>query len=99
LGSTPHHPPRHLVLPPQINPRILPRQQQLDPGVEDAGSLEGGNGAAAAVKAQVEGLLGVVDGQALLGDGGYLRQELLLPIQIQGLIGLQGASLRYVTAS
>jgi hypothetical protein len=37
----------------------------------------------------VEALLRVVDGQALLGDGGHLRQQLLLGLQIQGPVGLQ----------
>jgi hypothetical protein len=72
--STVHHPPGQCVLPPYINPCILPRQQQLNPDVEDVGHLQGGDRAAAAVEAQVEALLRIVDRQALLGNGGNLRQ-------------------------
>ena len=57
-----------LILAPRINPRILPRQQQLYPGVEDAGHLQGRDGAAALVVAQMVLLAGVVDRQAFLAQ-------------------------------
>ena len=60
--------PGDLILAPQINPRILPRQQQLDAHVEDAGGLQGGDGAAALVVPQVVLLAGIVDGQAFLAQ-------------------------------
>jgi hypothetical protein len=89
---SPHHPPGHLVLPGKINPRILPRQQQLDADVEDAGHLQGRDGAAALVVAQVVLLAGVVDRQAFLAHGCCFRQQLLLPRWIEGLVGLQGTA-------
>jgi len=64
---TPHHPPRQLVLPGQINPRILSRQQQLHPHVENAGHLQGGEGTAAFVVAQVVLLAGVSKQPTLCG--------------------------------
>ena len=70
----PHQPPGDLILAPRSNPRIFPRQQQLDPHVEDAGGLQGRDGGVTLVDPQVVLLAGFVDRQALLGNGRQLRQ-------------------------
>ncbi|MFN9958240.1 MAG: hypothetical protein ACK55I_34490, partial [bacterium] len=38
--ANPTHPPRHLVLPPQVNPWILTRQEQPDAHVINASGLQ-----------------------------------------------------------
>ncbi len=52
LQIAPSHPLRQLILPSEVNPRVLARQEQLHPHIEDADHLQG---------REVVDLLGVVN--------------------------------------
>jgi hypothetical protein len=55
-----HHPPRHRKLPLKIKPRLLLRQQQLDPHKDHAGGLKGSDGLGVGELAELEPSVGVV---------------------------------------
>ena len=60
------HPLSHLVLPAEVNPRILPWQQELHTHIEDASRLKARHGGATPVVLKVVFLLRVIESQALL---------------------------------
>ena len=87
---SPHQPLSHLILPLKIKPRLLIRQEQLEPHKEQASRLQMGDGLTIPVVAQLELGFRPVEGQTLLPCCGHLHQELLVGSWIQGAVGLQG---------
>ena len=61
LRIRPRHPFGQLILPSEVNPRVLARQEQLHAHIEDANHLQGGDGGTTAEVLEVVDLLGVVD--------------------------------------
>jgi hypothetical protein len=72
------HPIGQLILPSEVDACVLARQEQPHTHVEDAGGLQGRDGGATAVLAEVMLLVGVVDRQSFLADRRDLPQQLLL---------------------
>ena len=60
-ARTASHPLGQLILPSEVNPRVLARQEQLHAHIEDADHLQGRDGGATAEVLEVVDLVGVVD--------------------------------------